>query len=61
MIVFFFSGIRTKTAYNLKIFLLPVATYSKAWTCSNSPDGITGSNPAVCVDVCLMWGLCVFR
>ena len=30
---------------------IPVAERSKAWICSRSPDGITGSNPAEGMDV----------
>jgi len=52
--VCFPSGIRTKTAYNMPIFLLPVATHSKAWTCSHSLSGITGLNLAGCVDFSLL-------
>jgi hypothetical protein len=57
----FFSGFRTKTEYILTIFLFPVDTHAKAWNCSHSLAVITGSNPAWCVDVCLLWGLCVVR
>jgi len=37
------------------------STHSKVWTCSHSLPGITGSNPAGCVDVCLLWVLYVVR
>ena len=38
---------------------IPVAERSKASVCSRSPAGIVGSNPAVGMDVCLLWVLCV--
>ena len=36
-----------------------VATRSTAWFCGRSLSGIAGSNPAVCMIVCLLWVLCV--
>jgi hypothetical protein len=41
------------------IIMIRVAEPSKAWVCSRSPAGIAGSNPAVGMDVCLLWVLCV--
>jgi len=38
-----------------------VAAWSKAWDCSRSLAGTVGSNPAVGMDVCLLWLLCVVR
>ena len=34
---------------------------SKAWVCSRSPAEIVSLNPAGCMNVCLLWGLCVVR
>jgi hypothetical protein len=36
-----------------------MAERSKAWVSSRSPAGITGSNPAGGMDVCVLWVLCV--
>ena len=33
---------------------IPVAARSKVWVCSRSLAGIVGSNPAGCMDVCLL-------
>jgi len=41
--------------------LVPVTTRSKAWVCGRSPAEIAGLNPAGCVDVFLLWVLCVVR
>ena len=38
-----------------------VAARSQAWVCDPSLDGIAGSNPAGCMDVCLLWVLCAVR
>ena len=36
---------------------LIVAAQSKAWVCGSSLAEIAVSNPAGCVDVCLLWAL----
>ena len=38
-----------------------MAMRSKAWVCGRSLAEIVGSNPAGCVDVCLMGVLCAVR
>jgi hypothetical protein len=38
-----------------------MAARSNAWVCGRSLAGITGSNPAEAMDVCLLWFLCVLR
>ena len=38
-----------------------VAARSKAWNCGRSLAGITDSNPAGGIDVCLLWVLCIVR
>jgi len=40
---------------------VPMAARSKAWVCGCSSAGITGSNPAGSMDVCLLWVLGVVR
>jgi len=52
--------------YNLKcVFVytsrIPVAALSKAWVCGRSLAGIKGPNPAIEMDICLLWALCVVR
>jgi hypothetical protein len=42
-------------------FGFPVAARSKAYICRRSPAEIRGSNPTGCMDVCLVWVLCVVR
>ena len=37
---------------------IPVPARSKAWVCGRSLAGITGSNRAGFMDVCLLWVLC---
>jgi hypothetical protein len=41
--------------------LIPVATPSKAWVYSHSLAGVAGSNPALSIDICLLWVLGVVR
>jgi hypothetical protein len=36
----------------IQIFPVPVATRSKAWVCSCSHAGVSGSSPAGSIDVC---------
>jgi hypothetical protein len=38
---------------------IPMAARSEAWICGRSLAGITGSNPAGCMDVCILWILYV--
>jgi hypothetical protein len=40
---------------------IPVAKRFKARVYDHSLAGITGSNPAESMDVCLLWVLCVVR
>jgi hypothetical protein len=40
---------------------MPVAAQPKAWVCGHSRAGISGSNPARGMDVCLLWVLDVVR
>jgi len=40
---------------------VPLAIRSTAWLCGRSPAEIAGLNPAGCVDVFLLWVLCVVR
>jgi hypothetical protein len=40
---------------------IPVAARYKAWVCGRSLTGITGSNPAGGMEVCLSLVLCVVR
>ena len=40
---------------------VPVAARSKASVYGRSPAEIVGSNPTGCMDVCLLWVLCVVR
>ena len=40
---------------------IPVAVRSKAWVCGRSLIGIVGSNPTLCMNVCLLWVLCIVR
>jgi hypothetical protein len=37
----------------------PAPAQSKVWVCGRSLAGIVGSNPTGCMDVCLLWILCV--
>jgi len=37
------------------VYSTPVAARSKAWVCCRLFGGIAGSNPAVSMDVCLLW------
>jgi hypothetical protein len=34
--------------------LIPVATLSKAWVCGSALDGVSGSNAAGGMDMCLL-------
>jgi hypothetical protein len=43
------------------IFKIPVAARSKAWVCGRSLAATAGSNPAECMDVCLLCVLCIVR
>jgi hypothetical protein len=43
----------------MPILSIPVAERSKARVYGHSLAGITGLNPAECMDVCVMWMLCV--
>jgi hypothetical protein len=49
------------SAYTTFRLPIPVAVRSKAWVCALSLAGIVGSNPAECIDVCLLRVLCVVR
>jgi hypothetical protein len=40
---------------------IPVAARAKVWVCGASLAAIAVSNPAVGMDVCLLWVLCVVR
>jgi hypothetical protein len=40
---------------------IPVTARSKSWICGRSLAGISGSNTAGGMDVCLLWVLCVAR
>ena len=40
---------------------IPVEAQSKAWVCGRSLAGIAGSNAVACMDVCLLWVLCIVR
>jgi len=40
---------------------IPVAALSKAWVYGHSLDGIAVSNSASCMDVFVLWVLCVVR
>jgi hypothetical protein len=40
---------------------ITVAARSKAWVWGRSLSGIVGSNPAVDMDVCLLWEMCDVR
>jgi len=40
---------------------IPAVARSKAWVCGYSFAGITSSNPAGVMDVCLLWVLFVLR
>ena len=41
--------------------LIPVPGRSKAWVCERQVASIAGLNPAMDMDVCLLWVLCVVR
>ena len=54
--------------YDLKLFVqcalilpMPVVARSKALVCGRSLAGSAGSNPAGCVDDCLLWVVCVVK
>ena len=46
---------------NMLVTLIPVAARSKAWICGRSLAGISRSNAAGGMDVCLLWVLSVVR
>ena len=41
------------------IKLITVAALSEAWVCGTLFAGIVGSIPTRCMDVCLLWVLCI--
>ena len=46
--------------YHLLLFVpISMAARSKAWICGRVFAATVGLNPAVCMDVCLLWVLCV--
>jgi len=53
------------TDYNLTLYQIytriPVATWSKAYTCGHSPAGIMGSKPAKDIGMSILWVFCIVR
>jgi len=41
--------------------LISVVAHTKAWVYSHLLAEIVGLNPVQCMDVCLLWVLCVVR